>query len=543
MQDASPALAPIRPQERIEALDVVRGLALLGIFLMNIEWFNRPLTAMNDGLPQGLTGANWWASRLIYVFVQGKFWTLFSLLFGMGFAVMLGRAEQAGRSFLRPYLRRIAALAGLGIAHHVLLWNGDILFSYALGAVALLILLRGRWKLILGSLLGFAGLALFPKLQSLWAVVAALVGVSLAALFLRWEKRVTLRGRSLPLFSLLLILLGLLLTAAAAAAWVLPQVPREGRVTVTMMASAFLLLGALSARFHQPLEDRARRLALVVYLFPFTLMTVGGAVRYLTPPVATAPGQEARRAVQQAARTKRQEERKAEIAADTRVHSQGTYREAVASRARHFAQHAPEDAGFAVILVGMFLLGAWFIRSGIMTDTGAHLALFRKLAFIALPLGVGLGLAGAAIATSHTPGQERDGFQLASGLLMLGNLPASLGYLGAVVLMLHSSSGLSRIRVLAPAGRMALTNYLTQSLVSSLVFFGYGLGHWGLGRAWQVAFVVGLFALQVAFSHWWLGRFRYGPMEWLWRAVTYWKIPALRIDRTQPLPSPQNALA
>jgi uncharacterized protein len=99
-----------------------------------------------------------------------------------------------------------------------------------------------------------------------------------------------------------------------------------------------------------------------------------------------------------------------------------------------------------------------------------------------------------------------------------------------VVLMLHSRSPLSNIRVLAPFGRMALTNYLCQSLVMSSIFFGYGLGYWGLGRAWQLVFAVALCALQIAFSHWWLARFRYGPAEWLWRAVTYMKIPAMRIE-------------
>jgi uncharacterized membrane protein YeiB len=77
---------------------------------------------------------------------------------------------------------------------------------------------------------------------------------------------------------------------------------------------------------------------------------------------------------------------------------------------------------------------------------------------------------------------------------------------------------------------MALTNYLTQSVICSLVFFGYGLGQWGMPRAWQVVFVLAVFAVQVAFSHWWLARFRYGPMEWLWRAFTYREIPAMRLN-------------
>jgi len=82
---------------------------------------------------------------------------------------------------------------------------------------------------------------------------------------------------------------------------------------------------------------------------------------------------------------------------------------------------------------------------------------------------------------------------------------------------------------LAPAGRMALSNYLGQSLVCTLVFYGYGLGWFEqMGRAWQLVFAIGLFALQVVISHAWLRRFQFGPVEWLWRACTYLQLPPLR---------------
>ena len=90
---------------------------------------------------------------------------------------------------------------------------------------------------------------------------------------------------------------------------------------------------------------------------------------------------------------------------------------------------------------------------------------------------------------SHTPGDRYDGWGIARGLLMLGNLPACLGYVGLVVTMLHSRTASSRIRVLAPLGRMALTNYLMQSLICMTFFYGFGLGHWGMPRAQQVLFV------------------------------------------------------
>jgi uncharacterized membrane protein YeiB len=167
-----------------------------------------------------------------------------------------------------------------------------------------------------------------------------------------------------------------------------------------------------------------------------------------------------------------------------------------------------------------------------MEDTAKHLAFFRTLALYGLPVGIGLGLLTCFIAMSHTPGDRHDGWGIARGLILLGNLPACLGYVGLVVTLLHSGTALSRIRVLAPLGRMALTNYLLQSVICMLFFYGFGLGHWGLPRAQQVLFVVGAYAAQIVFSHWWLARFRYGPMEWLWRGFTYRQVPPLRMAGT-----------
>ena len=130
---------------------------------------------------------------------------------------------------------------------------------------------------------------------------------------------------------------------------------------------------------------------------------------------------------------------------------------------------------------------------------------------------------------SHTPGDRTDGWGIAHGLLMLGNLPACLGYVGLLVLMLHSKTVLARVSVLAPLGRMALTNYLLQSLICSIYFYGFALGHWGMPRVQQLLFVAVVYAAQIAFSHWWLSRFRYGPMEWFWRGFTYRQTPAFRL--------------
>ena len=224
-------------------------------------------------------------------------------------------------------------------------------------------------------------------------------------------------------------------------------------------------------------------------------------------------------------------------AEERQIFTQGSYAQTVLWRAALFPEKAAGDAGFAVLLTAMFLLGTWFVRSGVMDDTAAHLPLFRRLALFALPVGIGIGLLGSLIATSHTPGDRLDGWGIANGLLFLGNLPACLGYVGLVVVLLHSRGIGSRVRLLAPMGRMALTNYLAQSLICMVWFYGFAFGHYGMPRARQLLFVAVVYVLQLGFSHWWLARFRYGPMEWFWRGFTYRQVPPWRVAPLPPRPA------
>ena len=473
---------PVAASERIVTLDVIRGFALLGIFLMNIEWFNRPLSELDAGMQAGVSGIDYWASWVVHVFVRGKFWTMFSLLFGMGFAVMLTRAEHAGRGFFAPYLRRTLALAVIGALHYIFVWTGDILFSYATGATLLMVVFYAR-----------------PRI--------------------------------------LFILAGVLITSAAA----FGLAAKFGHELVPWgaflgLGIPLLILACVVAALRRWPISGLRGAGLTLYLLPFLAMTIGGAVMTVKPPqvreqaaeqAAKTPEQKKELAEKKKERLERRKEHAQDIADEARLMSRGTYLEATAWRAQHFVKHQGQTIGFAVIVLGMFLLGAWFIRSGVMTNPAAHLGLFRKLAWYGIPLGIGMSLVGASIAVTHVRGQNDGPYQLAMGLAMLGNLPACLGYLGAVVLMFHGRFR-NWVAPLAPAGRMALTNYLSQSVICTLVFYGYGLGYWGLGRAWQILFVFAVFGVQILISRWWLARFRYGPMEWLWRSVTYLQLPRMR---------------
>jgi uncharacterized protein len=520
-------LGAIPANQRIEALDVVRGFALLGIFLMNVEYFNRTISSLGEGMPRGLTGINWLASWFIAYFVQGKFWTIFSLLFGMGFAVMMTRAERAGREFKIVYLRRVLALALFGAAHFLLLWEGDILFSYAVGALMLMVVLYGKTRPILIAIAIAIGLAFIPKWGTVGLVAGGLAAAGLLAIYLRSAKRVRIFRHHIPLFSFLLLLIGSLLIVAAAVFWSLPDGPTEPRLPLSIFGPLLLLAGWLSWKYHEPEEKRSVRLAVSVYLFVGIAITAGGVIQRFAPDADAGVTVE-RAAERKAEREKRLAEAKEKNEEERRIFTSGSYGETVKWHARRFPEKATDDFTFAIILVGMFLLGTWFVRSGVMENPGAHRRFFRELAVYGLPVGIGLGLLGSLIAMSHTPGDRYDGWGIAVGLSIVGNLPACLGYVGMVVLMLQSTTGFSRISVLGPLGRMALTNYLAQSLICAIFFYGYAMGNWGMPRAQQVLFVLVVYAAQIAFSHWWLSRFHYGPMEWLWRGFTYWQVPQLR---------------
>jgi uncharacterized protein len=111
----------------------------------------------------------------------------------------------------------------------------------------------------------------------------------------------------------------------------------------------------------------------------------------------------------------------------------------------------------------------------------------------------------------------------------LGRLPFVLGYLSLIILVFRMAI-FSRIGDwMQAAGRMALTNYLMQSILAAFLLYGFGLGQFNqLRRLDLVAVIIAVWILQVAYSVFWMKRFHYGPFEWLWRSLTYWQAQPLR---------------
>ncbi|CAN5158107.1 hypothetical protein BH09PSE6_BH09PSE6_32920 [soil metagenome] len=515
-QPAAAQAAPTAENERFASLDILRGFALFGIFLMNIESFNRPLRSLFSDPLGTSVGIDRVASWLIYVFVVARFWTLFSLLFGAGFALLLSRAETRGHGFLATYLRRTIVLGLIGLAHGVLIWSGDILVTYSLAALLLVLALFGnRWQRIV-VLLAIAGATALHG--NLGGYFIPLVLSLLTTAYLRTERTFRLLGRSVPLASAIVAGMGVF----AVGAGVVGLFMNKGEPAMAICSGVALwIMAALLTRFAEPRSQRPLVLGLSWYCTPFVAMVVAFSIMLMVGRPALDP-KEAE--TQQKEFVEGQEKGAKRTAVEIRVLTSESYVEVVKFRSGQFMRTLANDGPSLGTFLSMFLIGLWFVRSGTLLQPEAHKSTLKRFFWIGLAIGLPLSI-GATIwlpmATSHT--MDDDGYALESMIHLLSGLPLTLAYASGLLLALCTAFGKRALSWLAPVGRMALTNYLMQSVVSATFFYHYGLGHYGWTRIPQVGFVVVVFALQVALSHWWLRHFRFGPMEWVWRSLTYLK--------------------
>ncbi|GAP35865.1 DUF418 domain-containing protein [Piscinibacter sakaiensis] len=406
-----PAATPAT--ERLLVLDVVRGVALLGILVMNVPAFTSAPPSPWPWL-QSLDHA---AALLRDVAFAGKFNSMFSMLFGLGFMLQLERLQQRepGRA-TRIYLRRLAWLLGLGLLHAAVFWNGDVLHMYAL--------------------LGF-GL--------LW--------------MRRWPDR--------ALFALMgLCLLGPALSQAVRA-WLAAGSPGGGTVAPLADAAYAWSAAEVQAYGHGGFVDAVRE-------------TLRGFVAGYTTPH------------------------------ELRVH-----------------------AGFYAQVLTTMVLGLLIGRHGWLQRLERDPALLERLQRTALVLGLLLGL-GYAVAheTSQAAGPSV-ARALAGSAYVLARLALMAFYVLTLVRLLQSAAWRRRLAPFALAGRMPLTNYLLQTALCSLLFYGWGLGLWDrVGPAAELLIAPALyFGLLLPASRWWLARFEQGPFEWAWRRATYGRA-------APPLPAP-----
>jgi hypothetical protein len=141
MQPSASSLRPVDDSERIVPVDVLRGVALLGILLMNIQSFSMIGAAYVNPTAYGdLHGANWWVWLLCHILADQKFMTIFSMLFGAGILLMTQHVEARGLRSTRLHYRRMGWLILFGLLHGFLLWDGDILYDYGVGGLIVYLL-------------------------------------------------------------------------------------------------------------------------------------------------------------------------------------------------------------------------------------------------------------------------------------------------------------------------------------------------------------------------------------------------------------------
>jgi uncharacterized protein len=395
-------------QPRISSLDFLRGFALLGILVMNVQAFSMPIAAYFNptawGSLRGLNGAVWFLGHL---FVDQKFMTLFSILFGAGIVLMTGKAEQRTGSSWRVHYRRMAWLALFGAVHAWLLWYGDILFTYAICAMVLFPFRRASARKLL-----VAGVAVFA--------VASLIGV---------------------LFGILLPSLSPATADHARAGWD----PTEAE-----------LASEVSAYRGTWGEQNHHRWEMAAYIETEILLTYWGW--------------------------------KAS---------------------------------------GLMLMGMALFKSGVLSAS-RDASFYRHLS--AWGFGLGLPLVLVGVAANVALDWDLRASYFTSQANYWGSLGVALGYVGVLMLLVKRRRFLGAQERVGNVGRMAFTNYLLQTVLATSLFYGHGLGLFGsVSRTGQFAVVLAICTLQVLLSTWWLRRFSLGPLEWLWRTLTYLRMQPLRL--------------
>ncbi len=390
-----------RSAERIEILDALRGLALFGILLANIlVWSGWAI--MTDGQRLELAGSDSveWQYRFHHLLIDGKFYTIFSLLFGAGFALQIARLSRRGADGLRIYRRRVLILLAIGLVHSWLIWDGDILTLYAL----------------LGLLL---------------------------PVFHRWSER-----------NLLIAAAVLIFVVPAAGIWLFSTMGWKPHAA--LYALSFAMAEALGA--DTSLDKVIPWLRRDDFMGWFS-WTISG-----TP-----------------------------FSWGLRLES----------------WRIPKVLG--IMLLGV-VVGRRLADGTLLED--------RRLLRRVLVSGLILGLPASA-AYALLPGQGQSNWPS-----LLGTVPMALAYAAAFVLLWPRAH--AYLKHLAPVGRMALTNYLTQSIIGILLFHGIGLGFVGHLRPSSIYATAALiFGAQLLLSRWWLDRHEQGPMEAFWRTCTYGRTKTL----------------
>jgi len=401
-------ISPISSSERIISLDILRGFAIMGILIMNIQSFSIVGAAYLNPTAYGdFTGINKWTWLLSHVFADNKFMTIFSMLFGAGIVLMSNKIEEAGLKPAVLHYRRMFWLLVIGLVHSYLFWFGDILTAYAMCGLIVF---------------------LFRKLKAGW-----------------------------------LFFFGLL--------------------TLSVGVGLYLFFGMTIEYWPKENLD----------------MSLG----FWAPPAE-------------------------DITAELNAY-QGSFRDVFQERfsTSVFMQTMVFLINISWHAGGLMLIGMALYKWGILSGAKS-----KKFYTAGLIVGMGIGfslvLYGIKQNFDHNWSFEYSMY-IGSQFNYIGSIFISFAYISLIMLVLRSGILKWCQGTLSIIGRTALSNYLLQTLICTTIFYGYGFGIYGKIERWQmIPIVILVWLLQILLTRLWMRKYRFGPVEWIWRSLTYWKIQPIK---------------
>lgn len=400
-------MQPTPTTQRFQILDVLRGFALLGVLVANMAyhsgyWFLSP--EKQEALTHYTLGKYiLWG---IHFITEGKFYSIFSLLFGIGFGLQLQRAKAQNTAFVGRFSRRLFILICIGLTHAFLFYVGDILVTYAVLGFVLILFRNCSDKTLLR--LVFV-LPILPVLQ---------YGIS----------------------------------------WYMAQGTQAAGEVAGMEMFEQIVLAYQTGTFLEIIQTNI--FGTFFGRYPDLIFT-----------------------------------------------------------------------GRLFKVFAMFLLGYYIAKNRWFTNLSARKAQLKKILIWCAAIGIPCNIIMAHMMTTGAyyamaPIGIIEPIVYAYGVPALG-----MCYACGIALLYLKPLWQKRLNLLAPFGRMALTNYLSQSILCAIIFQGYGFGLFAqLSPVYFTLIGIGILVLQIGCSHWWLSRYQFGPAEWLWRSLTYKKIQPIKIQ-------------
>jgi uncharacterized protein len=431
------SLAPVTQANRLETIDILRGVALLGILLMNIPTFSMP-SRFSEAFRTDPENFNFWLRAIILVVFEGKMRALFSMIFGAGILLFTTKKEAAGKSTISLFYRRMGWLVLFGLADaHILLWEGDILYSYGLiGMIAFL----------------------FRKLKPIYLIL----GVPLVAILdfgMNHSFYTDIRLQRLEYVK------------------VQTEV-KKGTALNAAQKSVLATWREIEKEFvpnEQDILDNTKKMK-------SNYATVAKKIRKTSWDFQT----------------------------------------------KYFIYTIADP--LALMLLGMALL-----KWGFFTNEWS-----RRRYSLTILLGYGIGLPLVLFdfyySFVNTPNlaatlvhMEQHPIVWVNAIYPFQRILLVLAHTSLIMLMIRSGVLSRFFGKLAAVGQMAFTNYIMHTVICTLFFFGYGLNFYATLEYYQIFYLVlAIWVLQIYLSPLWLRYFYFGPLEWLWRSLTYWKIQPFR---------------